>query len=355
MNKRDEIKRIWSECFNDSKEYVDMYFDRIYRDEDAVTLESGNQIISSMLLQHYMMSFHDSIQPVAYIAGAATRRSHRGMGNMRKLLRSALKASYDRGDMLCALIPAHDWLYFYYDKSGFATVFYSDSQRYTADHSFPIEENQWHESDDLYSDEVFEAFSKLEHQLPCTILHNKRDFLNILDDLRMDGGKMVVVKDNDGEIKAMAFASMSDDLVIVRALLSDSSQAATAALHFLRKYFPGKAFKVIAHPSDNDGHRRLSSRGMARIINVHKTIEAIATADPKWKCTIRITDPIIEANNRYYYINDGKVTESIEPPCHRPDFDVDITTFTEIVFSSKKIGEILSFPTVRPIMALMLD
>ena len=38
MSKRDEIKKIWTECFKDSREYVDMFFDQVYRDDEAMLL-----------------------------------------------------------------------------------------------------------------------------------------------------------------------------------------------------------------------------------------------------------------------------------------------------------------------------
>ena len=38
MSKKDEIKRLWAESFGDSREFVEMYFDRVYRDADAMTL-----------------------------------------------------------------------------------------------------------------------------------------------------------------------------------------------------------------------------------------------------------------------------------------------------------------------------
>ena len=38
MSKRDEIKKIWLECFQDPRPYVDMYFDQVYRDDEALLL-----------------------------------------------------------------------------------------------------------------------------------------------------------------------------------------------------------------------------------------------------------------------------------------------------------------------------
>ena len=113
MSKRDEIKKIWTECFKDSREYVDMFFDQVYRDDEAMLLtDQSGSAVSSLLLQRYAMSFHGSEAPVSYIAGAATRRSKRGQGYMSSLMIDALRESAVRGDMLCSLIPADEALFF---------------------------------------------------------------------------------------------------------------------------------------------------------------------------------------------------------------------------------------------------
>ncbi len=59
MSKRDEIKKIWLECFQDPRPYVDMYFDQVYRDDEALLLcDQSDAPVSSLMLQRYLMSFH---------------------------------------------------------------------------------------------------------------------------------------------------------------------------------------------------------------------------------------------------------------------------------------------------------
>lgn len=212
MSKRDDIKRIWSECFDDSPEYIDMYFSRVYDDADGLTLEKNGKTVSSLLLQRYMMRFHGMELPVSYVSGAATRRNARGKGYMSELMVEALYASVQRGDMLCALIPAHDWLYFFYDRFGFSTVFYVDAQRFTSLHTFPVS-GSYHVVDDPYAPEVFEAFSRMERERDGAVLHSHRDFLNILDDLRLDNnGQLAVVANDEGEIVAMGWGVVRNDM-----------------------------------------------------------------------------------------------------------------------------------------------
>ncbi len=58
MSKKEDVRHLWRECFKDSDEYLDMYFDRIYRDSDAMTVSVDNKIVSSLLSQPYKFLFH---------------------------------------------------------------------------------------------------------------------------------------------------------------------------------------------------------------------------------------------------------------------------------------------------------
>ncbi len=362
MALRDDIKKIWTEAFNDPREYVDMYFDRVYSDADVVATSLSGHPVSSLLLQRYRILFHGVETGCSYIAGAATRRQMRGKGLMTELICKALQASRDRDDMLSALIPASDPLYFFYDRLGFATVFYVDPQRYTSLHTFAPDDGveKFTPVEDIFDVRLWPAFDRMQHRREGMILHSQRDFLNILDDLRMDHGRYVAVADESGEVKAMAWAtadeSAADGVVTVKELLGDDEEARKGALRALRAVFPGRPFKLLAE-ARGEG-RKLYSRGMGRIVNAGLCLEIIAAANPEVRQTIRVHDPILSGNNGIYHMKDGKVTVVDDFENHsrcKLDLDVDITTFTKLVFSSPKIGGVIGLPAERPHISLMLD
>lgn len=352
MSKKGDIMHLWREAYKDSPEYLDMYFDRIYRDADALTVEENDKVVSSLLMQPYMLWFYGREMAVSYIAGVTTRRQARGRGHASSLMRDALRLSRDRGDMLCALIPAHDWLYFFFDRFGFSSVFLSDVQRFTSLHKF-AGEGEYAEVDDRYSDAVYEAFSDLERQRPGGILHSRRDFVNFLDDLAMRrDGTFVAVSNGERGIVAMAWASLSDDVVQVYEVLGYEASDRQAAMRQLRLRFPDKPMRYLA-PSDTPGHRRLHPRGMARIVNVRLCLATVAEANPQWKCRMRVTDPLIDDNNISLVIADGQCEEIDGVALPEPDFDVDISVLNRILFSSPSTGSTLGFPSRRTHISLM--
>lgn len=358
MSKRDDIKKIWQESFNDSRSYVEMYFERVYRDEDAMTLVDEKSVtVSSLLLQRFNMSFHGSVIPVSYIAGAATRRSQRGKGYMSTLLRDSLEASAERGDMLCALIPSRLALYYFYARYGFSTVFYSKEQRFTSLHSFPVA-GCYGVSDGQTSEDTWLAFDRFQRKRTCYILHSRRDFDNIQSDLEADGGDFVAVEVNDEDsgpvIVSMAWAVMRDDLLVVTDVMGEDADARTAALHELRRLHPDVPFLVLGDPSDATGGR-LMPRGMARVVNAGLLLECVAQGNPAWVSSIRVTDPLLpDINSHTYLINRGKVTID-DGYKGKLDLDVPVDVLADIAFSAPSTGEIMRFPSERPMISLMLD
>ena len=352
MSKKDLIRRVWNECFNDSPEYTDMYFSRIYTDDDALleVAEDGRPV-SILQVHPYTMLFHGAEAQLGYICGAATARKYRGRGHMPRLMLQALDLSYERGDMMCALIPAHDWLYFFFERFGFSNVYLADRQCFTSFHPFNTLAD-YYEVADNYAPEVYDAFAYYERQRGGGVLHSRRDFLNILDDLSFrPSGTFVAVGRHDAPVAGMAWGWDCGNFIQVNELLGIDHDARTGALHALRSVFPNRQFTVLA-PADDSTRRHLHSRGMGRIVNALKALDIIAGANPKYSATIRITDPLLEVNSHTYRLENGRCN-IVDHPCEKLNFDVSIDVFTRILFSAPSTGSMLSFPSERTHIALM--
>ena len=364
MSKKDEIKRLWAESFGDSREFVEMYFDRVYRDADAMTLMTDDgHVASALLLQPYGLSFHGLRASASYVAGAATKRNMRGKGLMTALMADTLMESRRRGDIITILIPASSYLYGFYARMGFATVAFTDIMRYTALHSFAHPEDSPFEEftpvDDIFDRRVYDAMARMEHRIDRTVvLHSHRDFLNILDDITLDGGTCVAISDSERQIAAIAWgrpATDGSDTIRVDQMLYSSPTARLAALRQLRMRWPGRPFAVMAPVDDNGRHA--TPRGMARIVDAAKTLALIASTNPDIDLLVRVTDQLIESNNATYHLQRGECREALADNIkgRTLDFDIDITTLCELVFSSPSIGNITGLPAQRLDIALMLD
>ncbi|MCM1519956.1 MAG: GNAT family N-acetyltransferase [Lachnoclostridium sp.] len=358
MSKRDEIKKIYREAFNDSEEYIGLVFNSVYNDQEALAIsDTDGKIASSLMLRQYQMTFHGTMQQVGYIYAAATRRARRGCGLMTALLVKALEASAARGDMLCSLIPSTEALYYFYEPFGFTTLFYMKEQRFTSLHRF-LGQGSYQVNENPDPDQVYEAFNRYQLQRECYITHDRKDFNVIIEDNRLDGGDFVVMIRDDEDlgpvIASMAWAVVKDNVLIVTDLMGEDLDARLAAMRQLRAIHSELPFLLYGRPTDVMGGR-LMPRGMARIVNVEKCLQAIAEGNPKFKCKIRVTDPILrQLNSHTYIIHGGKVTID-DSYCSKLDFDVTIEVFGRMVFNSAETGQMIDFPSVRPMISLMLD
>lgn len=350
--------KIWQESFKDPRSYVAMYFDRVYRDDEALTLaDASGATVSSLLLQRYRMSFHGAEVPVSYIAGAATRRNQRGNGFMSQLIDEALHESVARGDMLVSLIPSRSALYYFYERFGFSTVFFNKEQRFTSLHMFPVK-GDYTAVETVADDELWEAFDRFQHRRSCYVHHSRRDLDNIRADLEEDGGDFVVIEANDEDhgprIASMAWAVRRDDFLLVTDVMGESGEARTAALRRLRELHPDVPFLVLGHPSDSMGGR-LMPRGMARVVNAALLLECVAKAYPQWQSRIRVSDPLLpEVNAHTYLVKDGNVIVD-DAYSGTLDLDIPIDVLADIAFSAPSMGDIMRFPSERPMISLMLD
>ncbi len=354
MEKKQEIKKIYKEAFNDTAEYVDMYFDKVYDDEEAMIYYAENSVpASSLFLKRYKMTFGDETVDIAYISAAATRRQFRDRGFMKTLIKEAIMKSRDRGDLFVTLIPAQKWLFDYYARFGFSTVFYVEELRYTSLHRFAYE-GEYDFLDNPDTDEVYQAFDRMMRLRKNCVQHSRKDFSDIVADNKLDRGEIAVVRDPlSGMVVALAFGVMKDGCLMVKDVLADFPDAANAALSRLTARFPHVSVKVVNLPEDNT-LMPLEQKAMARIVNVGEVLKVVARQNKSLKMNIRVTDDILPDNNHIYFIDNATCTVN-DGYRGKLDIDVDIEVLTAILFSSGKVGAIFNLPTKRPFISLMLD
>lgn len=345
-DKKTQVRRIYNATFRGDQAWNDWFFDHVYDDDEAMTLDVDGHAVSCMFLHGYTLSFLGSELPMAYVSGAATERNERNKGYMGRLLARGLRAARDRGDALVSLVPATRRLFFYYDRMGFATVVFLDINRYTSCHRFVCEAGY------SYAVPEYAMLSALERRRGCTVLHSRRDWDNIMADLHHERGECVAVLDAGGRVAAMAMATGGNHIT-VREVLGDDGAAVECALARLQELLgPDKSMTVWRMPV---GRRAmLRERGMMRIVNAQKVFEAMAAFDPAIKQVIRVRDGIVTDNDGIYVIRSGRC-ERNDNTGERVTLDIDVSVLTGIMFSEGGTGSIFGLPTRRVMLPLMLD
>ena len=56
MDKKQQIVNLWRTCFGDSEAFISLYFDRVYKDENAMTIEKDGKIVSALQIVPHTMT-----------------------------------------------------------------------------------------------------------------------------------------------------------------------------------------------------------------------------------------------------------------------------------------------------------
>lgn len=118
--KTEEARRLWKDCFFDSEQYMDYYFEEKTKDNQMLTLYEGDELVSMVHLNPYEVSFQKRTKTLHYIVGVATKKPYRKQGRMRTLLLESFSKMYERGEWFTYLMPAS---YSIYEPFDFRTIY----------------------------------------------------------------------------------------------------------------------------------------------------------------------------------------------------------------------------------------
>ena len=121
------VRQMWKICFEDTEEFMDIYFSKKYKEENTLIYFEGDEAVASLQMLPYTINFYGENIPFAYLAGLCTLPKYRQRGYMAQLIHEAHKIIEERNIPLSILIPAEDWLYGFYEKYGYEQVFEKDN------------------------------------------------------------------------------------------------------------------------------------------------------------------------------------------------------------------------------------
>lgn len=128
--KKEMLKEIWKESFNDSEEYIDWYFKNIYSEKNLVTMEENGKIIGGVHKFEYKFHIGKRENFGKYLVGMGVFPEHRGTGIMENLLKRVFEKCKKNGEEIITLTPVNERIYF---KYGFEYI--SVLEKYTFDFS----------------------------------------------------------------------------------------------------------------------------------------------------------------------------------------------------------------------------
>lgn len=333
---KEEVKALWKLCFDDSDEFIDLYFKMRYKDELNMAIREEGKVIAALQMLPYPMTFCGDTIATSYISGACTHPDYRGRGAMRCLLNEVHRRMYNDGVWLSTLIPAENWLIDYYGKSGYAPSFGYAALEVAIDKLRPLSCYQIEECTSPLS-EHFHYFDARMRGRACCVQHLKEDFIVIMADLKLGDGKLLVARQED-KIVGMAFVAMEGETLCVKELLTDQERISDALLNEAAHIYKVSTLKQLIPSSLNT-----SFLGMARIIHAQKMLTLFARKYPKAELYIHLEgDEAIAENNGFYSVCCGKCTR--EPIARKKYHTYGMASFTRLLLEAE-----------HPYMSLMLN
>ncbi|MBD8348929.1 GNAT family N-acetyltransferase [Dysgonomonas sp. HGC4] len=177
-NTAPEVRSMWKICFEDTDEYMDLYFSRQYRDENTLIYWVDNKAVASLQMIPYSIRFYGEVIPFYYLAGLCTLSEYRNKGYMGKLIRESFSIMRARNIPLSILVPAEEWLFGYYERYGFTTTF----DKGTKD----IEFSKFLKKHESNCSNAYQEFDKTYQQNDFCVLKSEYDFETIIKEYLQD-------------------------------------------------------------------------------------------------------------------------------------------------------------------------
>jgi len=256
-----EMISLWQTTFQDSDEFVNLFFSRVYRPENTLVIKNEGRIVSALQMIPYEIKTAGTIIPSAYVCGVCTLTLERGKGFMKTLMNEAMDDMRQKGYGVSTLIPAHPWLFDIYRNFGYThpinyhlEYYFREANSESSDYTFIP-----------YSGKYFPFFDKKQRERKCTVLHNEYDVETIISDLIHDNGNAWIALYGDTPVGIAFVSLMSENDVIIKEILYENTQIKEALIyHILSAYNVNTAkIRIPAH----EANKKTYPYGLACILD----------------------------------------------------------------------------------------
>lgn len=341
MTVKEQVKTLWKQCFHDSDEFIDFYFQQRYTDEINSYAEADGHVIAALQRIPYFLTYEGMEFPIAYISGACTDTAYRNKGVMRRLLAEAHRRMYREGVMFSTLIPAEDWLKGYYARSGYVNCFSQGKTLLTVS-SLPVDNfsSLWNFVEitpgSALCGEAYRFYDRFQSAQDVYVQHDWEDFGIILTDLHLSGGALWGAFQG-GNLKGLCFCFPEEEVLKVTEIVCPEERTRQMMFGHLLSHYHIAQVECLDRKGECD-----YELGMARIIHVEAMLRLMALKHPA-DFYIKVEgDEAIPENNGWYNLENGHVFKG---------------KITDIDYQAYSITELTAwlFEGKCPYMSLMLN
>ncbi|MDE6615234.1 MAG: GNAT family N-acetyltransferase, partial [Lachnospiraceae bacterium] len=307
---KDLCYMLWTECFDDTKQYTDYYFNNRWNNSITVLADG----VSMLHLNQYNTIANGKETGIYNIAGVCTLKEYRKRGYMDSVLRNALNFMYSQGKPFTYLMPASEEIYRPYGFTGIYPI-----RSFKGGIKFPqnirnknicIPYNML--KDSQKADLTKYTKNRLAEKFTCYTVHNKSYFQNFYEEMQACNGDILTFWNSSGVCQGY-FVYLCEEMPEVIESVFEKEVQYEILEYLARLGFP--AIKInetnfwdLDLPEIEEPENYL----MARIVDLKAFAECISTKEHK-EMWLEVTDNIISGNNGRWHI----ITGEGKTHCHK--------------------------------------
>ncbi len=290
------------------------------------------------------------------IGAVSTLPEYRNSGAVKEIFKELLKFTYGKGEVISTLYPfKHE----FYRKVGYETVTFMNEYTFAPsvlrNYRFDGEVRKWNNGDavtdflDVYNEFAPKFNLAMERDEKAMLEHMKADKPYI------DRRFSYVFMQEGKPVAYLIFTDVKNDpaaILKVEECAWICRDGFYAILGFLARFDAdyGKIklplpqgfdlLRIIQSPRAYDIEKRTCQHFMIRVVNAKKLLEAVKKpADCDF--TVKVTDEIIEDNNRIYRVKADKVQKVAENRAKKADVELDVRALGQMAIGAVNFDEAL--------------
>ncbi len=308
---KSKAKRLWIECFGDNQDFVNFYFEKVFKAEECKLCfdEEGQKAVAHIHLPVYDIALAKGLEIKAnYISGACTDKAFRKRGVMKELLRETLREAKEESDLSASfLIPASEDLAEYYSKHfGYEPLVYHQETNNLAE---ILELSEDVEIEETFK-EVIPFLIYCEQAMKKSHLrHSQEQWEHIFAEYKLNPevSKIQSFYSTEGELQAVVLYRIDADKkdVFIDGLYGCAS-AKEMLLGTIKLLYP--LYQIKAYLCNTKKNRNTQTYIMWRALNFMPFLIVYAHRNRDVELSLVIEDELTE-ERKAYHIAGGEVQE----------------------------------------------
>lgn len=311
---KQQTRELWHNNFSHSDEFLDIYFDEKYADENNLTIRHDGNVVASMQLLPYRYTFYGTVLRAGYLNGLCTDKNFRNRGYASNLIHEAHRRLFRQGATMSFLIPNDEQRHFFEkpQHGSFWTAVYRQNLPLDVTNDGAFDKIEVIRPDEWGSD-MYVFYHRLTAELPFMIHPSENDFFAALEAADLQDGYVLVARRKRRMVGFCLAVKEADGNVYIRTLAITETAVRAAFVDYLCKACGvDKVYRRFCLPGSLKGSMPYA---MARVINVPRFLSAIATPNPGFQLHIGVDGDLdIPENNGWYIVEDGRVRLTDEKP-----------------------------------------